>query len=86
MPLAVTLTTLARAHENPVSYTRDIKPIFDSKCVGCHSCFDAPAQPTDHAKGSGAGLQDRSYAIRYEGDIIPIPLDNTLRPSNSGER
>ena len=27
-----------------VSFTRDIKPILDTKCVNCHSCYDAPAQ------------------------------------------
>ena len=28
----------------PVSFTRDIKPIFDTKCVACHACYDAPGQ------------------------------------------
>jgi hypothetical protein len=28
----------------PVSFTRDIKPIFDEKCVSCHACYDAPGQ------------------------------------------
>ena len=27
-----------------ISYVEHIKPIFDAKCVACHSCFDAPAQ------------------------------------------
>jgi len=27
-----------------VSFTRDIKPIFDTKCVACHACYDAPGQ------------------------------------------
>ena len=26
------------------SYQRDIKPIFDSRCVVCHGCYDAPCQ------------------------------------------
>jgi hypothetical protein len=25
-------------------YTQDIKPIFDSRCVVCHGCYDAPCQ------------------------------------------
>ena len=25
-----------------VSFTRDIKPILDTKCVNCHACYDAP--------------------------------------------
>ncbi len=28
----------------PVSFTRNIKPIFDAKCVGCHACYDSPGQ------------------------------------------
>ena len=28
----------------PVSFERDIKPIFDTKCVSCHACYDAPGQ------------------------------------------
>lgn len=27
-----------------VAYTRDVKPILDSRCVVCHACYDAPCQ------------------------------------------
>lgn len=27
-----------------ISYTRDVKPILDSRCVTCHSCYDSPCQ------------------------------------------
>jgi hypothetical protein len=27
-----------------VSYYNDIKPILDSRCVACHSCYDSPCQ------------------------------------------
>lgn len=27
-----------------VSYTKEIQPILESKCLACHSCFDAPCQ------------------------------------------
>jgi len=30
--------------ERPVSYTKEIRPIIESKCLSCHSCFDAPCQ------------------------------------------
>ncbi|MDD1611608.1 MAG: fatty acid cis/trans isomerase [Methylococcaceae bacterium] len=30
--------------QNKVSFTKDIKPIMDSRCVVCHGCFDAPCQ------------------------------------------
>jgi hypothetical protein len=26
------------------SYTRDIKPILEHKCIACHGCYDAPCQ------------------------------------------
>jgi len=26
------------------SYTRDIKPIIEQKCIACHGCYDAPCQ------------------------------------------
>ncbi|WP_027158246.1 fatty acid cis/trans isomerase [Methylobacter luteus] len=28
----------------PVSYHNDVKPILDSRCVACHSCYDSPCQ------------------------------------------
>lgn len=34
---------LPPVHSAP-SYTRDIKPLFDSRCVVCHGCYDAPCQ------------------------------------------
>jgi len=29
---------------NAISYSKDIKPILDSRCVACHACYDAPCQ------------------------------------------
>ena len=26
------------------SYSRDIKPVLDQKCIACHACYDAPCQ------------------------------------------
>jgi len=26
------------------SYTRDIKPVLEQKCIACHGCYDAPCQ------------------------------------------
>ncbi len=28
----------------PVSYTKEVKPILDSRCVACHACYDSPCQ------------------------------------------
>lgn len=33
-----------RRAQGRVSYTRDVKPILDSRCVVCHACYDAPCQ------------------------------------------
>src|SRR5512139_3457149 len=30
--------------EHPVSFTKEIQPILEAKCLACHSCFDAPCQ------------------------------------------
>jgi hypothetical protein len=30
--------------QRKVSFTRDVKPILDSRCVVCHGCYDAPCQ------------------------------------------
>jgi hypothetical protein len=30
--------------KHPIDYTKDIKPILDSRCVVCHSCYNAPCQ------------------------------------------
>jgi len=27
-----------------ISFTHDVKPILDSRCVACHGCYDAPCQ------------------------------------------
>lgn len=32
------------AHAQDISFRRDIKPVFDEKCVSCHACYDAPGQ------------------------------------------
>jgi hypothetical protein len=29
-------------------YTTHIQPIFDSRCIACHSCFNAPCQLNLH--------------------------------------
>ena len=34
----------AIAKQQTYSYTRDIKPILDQKCIACHACYDAPCQ------------------------------------------
>ena len=33
-----------RAQQGNVSFTNDVKPILDSRCIACHACNDAPCQ------------------------------------------
>lgn len=35
---------LTVASQEPVLYSRDIKPLLEKRCVVCHSCYDAPCQ------------------------------------------
>ena len=50
----------------PLSFTRDIKPIFDTKCVACHACYDAPGQlDLRSVKGIVRGaMKIDTYALR----------------------
>lgn len=36
--------TLPTATQQPVSFNEDVRPIVETKCLACHSCFDAPCQ------------------------------------------
>ncbi|MGR7920706.1 fatty acid cis/trans isomerase [Zobellella denitrificans] len=40
-PLALSLPAPG---DRPVDYERDIRPIFEHKCIACHACYDAPCQ------------------------------------------
>ena len=49
----------------PISYSRDIQPIFTQHCVACHACYDAACQLN---LGSGEGVQrGASKATVYNG-------------------
>ncbi|WP_422909319.1 fatty acid cis/trans isomerase [Pseudomonas sp. MAC6] len=49
----------------PVSYSRDVQPIFTKNCVACHACYDAPCQLN---LGSAAGAErGASKAAVYNG-------------------
>lgn len=41
---AVTATPAPVAIQQTYQYSRDIQPIFDTKCAACHGCYDAPCQ------------------------------------------
>ena len=51
-----------------ISFTKDVKPILDNRCVSCHSCYNSPCQLN---LGSFAGLdrgasKDLVYATRMK--------------------
>ena len=51
-----------------VSYTRDVQPLFNARCIACHSCFDAPGQlKLDCGEGVLRGAtKQRVYATRLK--------------------
>ncbi len=46
-----------------ISYSKDIKPILDTRCVACHACYDAPCQLklTAYDGVARGGSKDRVY-------------------------
>ncbi|UTW07941.1 fatty acid cis/trans isomerase [Pseudomonas benzenivorans] len=49
----------------PVSYSRDIQPIFTRYCVACHACYDSPCQLN---LGSGEGAARGAHKLPvYDG-------------------
>ena len=54
-----------RAQQGHVSFTKDVKPILDSRCVACHACNDAPwQQKLSSYEGVDRGA---SKALVYDG-------------------
>ncbi len=50
---ALLLLICSFARAEPISYSRDVQPIFTEKCVACHACYDSPCQLN---LGSGEGV------------------------------
>ena len=49
------------------SYSRDIQPILDRRCVVCHACYDAPCQlktTSWHGLARGASKEPVYHASR----------------------
>ena len=44
MGVAGILGLTAGAMATTPDYQKDIRPIFDQKCLACHGCYDAPCQ------------------------------------------
>lgn len=49
----------------PISYNKDVQPIFERNCIACHACYDAPCQLK---LSSGAGAErGASKELVYDG-------------------
>ena len=53
------------SRQQTYSYSSDIKPIFEHKCIACHACYDAPCQ-LKLTSGEGL-LRGASSARVYDG-------------------
>ena len=55
------------AAQEPISFTKEVKPILDAKCVSCHACYEFPAQlDLRNAKGIQRG------AMKIEGYLARL--------------
>jgi len=52
----------------PVTYSRDIQPIFTRHCVACHACYDAPCQLN---LGSAEGIERGAHKLPVYGGTRP---------------
>ncbi|PTS84308.1 peptidylprolyl isomerase [Pseudomonas sp. HMWF032] len=67
----------------PISYSRDIQPIFTKNCVACHACYDAACQLN---LGSGEGvLRGASKATVYNGTRTQAQATTRLFVDAHGE-
>jgi len=70
-------------HAEPLSYRRDIQPIFDAKCIACHACYDSPCQLN---LGSAEGaLRGANKAPVYDGARIEAQATSRLYLDAHGE-
>lgn len=73
--------TVLRA--DPISYQRDVQPIFEAKCIACHACYDAPCQLN---LGSAEGvLRGANKAPVYNGTRLVSQAPSRLYLDAHGE-
>lgn len=75
------------ASANPAStpsYEADIRPIFDTKCVSCHACYDAPCQLNlTHPEGLQRGAT--KAAVYGEMRLKEAPMTRLFEDATSAE-
>ena len=60
----------------PISYSKEIQPIFERNCIACHGCYDAPCQLK---LTSGPGTQrGASKELVYDGGRLKAAQPNEL--------
>lgn len=64
LPIQLVLD-LEPARLESVTYSGDVKPIFDARCISCHACYDAPGQlKLNSAEGLRRGAsKERVYGV-----------------------
>jgi len=55
-----------------ISFTKQIKPIFDNKCILCHACYDAPCQ-LNLTSAQGAQRGSSKVEVYNAERLSPIP-------------
>lgn len=64
---------IAALKPSAIDYWQDIKPVFDSRCIVCHACYDAPCQLKLTAP-EGANRGASKERIYHPERIIPADL------------
>ncbi len=62
------------AAEQTYSYTRDVQPIFETKCIACHACYDSPCQLN---LTSAAGLSRGAAKSQVYDSSRPLAMSPT---------
>jgi len=71
------------ASAEEISFSEVIKPILDTKCVSCHSCYDAPAQLDLR---SSAGIERGATKLfSYSARNHPVPPSFVWNSKNTLE-
>ena len=68
----------AYSESGPEFYNREIKPIFQNRCVQCHSCYNAPCQ----MKMTSVDGLDRGLIHNYE--VFTPAKFHSMEPSRLG--
>ncbi len=83
---AIALIQLARAEEQPVSFSRDIKPILREKCVHCHNQKTLPGRVSFESAKKAFAKNQSGQSVIVPGDPDKSIIVIALESSRSHER